>query len=251
MKKNENKWPFPSVEFQKVISKDGSWIEPCGDLNIVNSYLERFGAVPVYSNGIRTVHTSDMNLGCNFEDWSCPPISFDQVNARQYERKIARKVNGTDWSISVPDGSTPLEADPVVIKGNSKQTRILTSHNWFHIGYLQSSLIEFEFKEDGEGYSRYVVWGWDTKVPEVKDFWWKYTLKDSCILIDWEDKTSTLVQISIIKQLRAAYSRQPKGLSFFDVTLTVDKPLFPPTVDFAKHLLKEYWGRIHAMEEEI
>ena len=246
MEKNQKKWPFPSVEFQKVISKDGSWIEPCGDLDIVNSYLEMFGAVPVYSSGLRTIQTLDMNTGCNFGDWSCPPTSF---NPRQYERKIARKVNDTEWSISDPDGSTLLEADPVIIRGKSKQAKILTSHNWYHIGYFQNALIEFEFKESGEGYSRYVIWGHGTKVPEVKDYWWSYTLKDGSILIDWKDITTTIAQISITKQLRAAYSRQPKGLSFFDVTLTVSKPLFPPTEEFGKHLLKEYWGRAQAMED--
>lgn len=223
-KDTETDWPFPSVRSRNIkvpgkgtiltLSGDAG----SGDAGLIASYLERFGCVPVF----------DGNPAC---------------------RKIARSNKDGYWEISDPDGSTELETPPKQIDGASNQLRLLTTHAWYHVGIFQAAIIEFDFSVDGEGFSRKTSWGHGTTVPKVQDYYWRFSLKDNVMSIEWEGEGNTQIAFVLTKELRAASSVAGEGLRFCDMILKVDAPLFPASADFAQYLLKDYWGRLKETEE--
>ncbi len=184
-----------------------------GSKELVESYIKRFNCVPVFDGD--------------------PP-----------SRKIARLNALYDWDISDLDGSTELEQMPTVIEGATDQQKLLTTHDWYHIGFnAQKTLTQFKFGNDGQGYSRHAFWGWGTKVPRVFDYYWKFSIEQNLIRIEWDGEGNTQIGFALRNELRAASSLNDGGLNFFSMTLAVSAPIFPPSADFAQHLLLEYWGK--------
>lgn len=223
MSKNqlETDWSFPSVRSYNITvpGRKGTFLTLSASKELIDSYLERFGCVPVF-------------------------------DGNPHRRKLARPNKDSGWEVSDPDGSTELETPPELIDGVSNQLRLLTTHAWNHIGYnFLRELTEFDFGKDGEGYSRHASWGYDTTVPKVQDYYWRFSIKENVMNIEWEGERNTQIAFVLKKELRAASSAAAGDLKFYDMTLKVDAPLFPPSADFAQYLLKEYWGQLKRIEE--
>jgi hypothetical protein len=209
----EDDWPFPSVDAYRIrIPDKGVFLTLSGNPGMIDSYLKKFGCVPVYTGDPR-------------------------------RRKIARFKPPDEWVLSDPEGSTGLELPATAICGD-EAAKLLVAYNWFHIGYnVHQELVEFEFDPGGEGFSRRTIWGFDTVAPDVQDFYWNYRVAGDSLIIRWEDQSEAEIPYILKRQLRVASSLRDGSLTFFEMTLEVASPLFPPEASFAQHLLKEYWGQ--------
>jgi hypothetical protein len=217
----ESDWPFPSVSAYTVtLPGKGEVLTVSGSPGLIEAYLKQFGCVPVFTGSPR-------------------------------RRRLGRLTEKNEWTLTEPDGTSGLEAPIESIDDNREQLRILQDHNWYHVGYnANPELIEFGFGVDGEGFSRYSSWGYDTVVPHVEDFYWSYSISNELLILEWEDGSDSKISFSLKRQLRAASSLRNGSLTFYDMTLQVDSSLFPATASFAKYLLKEYWGRPKNSKEE-
>lgn len=251
----ETDWPFPSVRVHIIgVPNKGYFLELSGSEELIKSYLERFGCVPVFD--VETIVPDGIPKPPRFnrEFFNSKKLresnSASAFDSKPRYRKIARRNKDGRWEISDLDGSTELETHPRVVRNVSNQLQLLTTHTWCHIGYnVQPKIIEFDFRKDGEGYSRYASWGHGTTVPKVQDYYWRFSIKENSMNIEWEDEGNTQIGFVLTKELRAASSLSGSGLAFYDMTLKVDAPLFPPSADFGQYLLKEYWGQLKTSEE--
>ena len=206
-------WPFPSVDAYNIRVPDkGVFLTLSGSPGMIESYRKKFGCVPVYTGN--------------------PP-----------RRKLARLAEDGKWLLSDPDGTTGLEAPPALVNPEEVNS-ILTGYDWFHIGYnVNPELVEFHFDPGGEGFSRRSIWGFDTVVPDVQDFYWNFLVKGDTLTIRWEDQSETSISFFLKRQLHVASSLRDDSLRFFEMSLQVSASLFPPQASFAQYLLKEYWGQ--------
>ena len=213
MSELEKDWPFPSVDAYNIRVPDkGEFLTLSGSPGMIDSYLKKFGCVPVFTGNPR-------------------------------RRKIARFTDQGKWMLSEPDGTTGMELPPAPVS-RDEVVSILTGCAWFHIGYnVNPELVEFDFDPDGEGFSRRSIWGYDTVVPDVQEFYWNYLIKGDALAIRWEDQSETNISFSLRRQLHAASSLQDGSLAFYEMSLQVSSPLFPPQTSFARYLLNEYWGQ--------
>jgi hypothetical protein len=210
---NNTNWSFPSFKSCKVQIADDQRICIIGDQLKIDSYLNNFGCVPIFDGH--------------------PP-----------SRKLARLNDKHQWFISEPDGTTRLETPVEIIKDSEHQRTLLSKYSWYHIGYLMNSIIEFDFGEDGEGFSRYAYWGYQSKIVTIRDYYWRYSIRDNFLIIEWEDEGDTEIPFILTKELHVAFSKNNGNLGFYDMALRVESPLFPPSADFAQGLLNEYWGKL-------
>lgn len=206
-------WPFPSVDAYKIrIPDKGVFLTLSGSPGMIESYRKKFGCVPVYTGNPR-------------------------------RRKLARLTEDGEWVLWEPDGTTGLEIPPAPVSPDEVRS-VLTEYDWFHIGYnVNPELVEFNFAPDGEGFSRRSIWGFHTVAPDVQEFYWNYGITSDTLTIRWEDQSETDVSFSLKRQLHVASSLRDGGLTFYEMSLQVSAPLFPPQAHFAQYLLKEYWGQ--------
>ncbi|MCW5800290.1 MAG: hypothetical protein KIT40_17480 [Nitrospira sp.] len=184
-----------------------------GDKEIIESYLTRFAWVPVFCGN--------------------PP-----------RRQLARPTIESGWELRDPDGSTELEKHPEVVENLLDQERFITTHIWHHIGFaVHKQLTQVEFGKDGTGYSRHVLWGWGTVVPKLHDYHWRFSIRRNLINIEWQGEGTSCIGFKLRKELKAVGSLADGHLNFFELTLEVEAPLFPPSAEFAQHFLSEYLGK--------
>jgi hypothetical protein len=211
-------WPFPSVSLQRMRNAAGErvWglfgLDPRG----IESYLSRFGVIP----------------------------AIDEPTGA---RKVVRWGPDGEWAVTDPCGTTPLENPPERIGDIDEARRCLISHAWYSIGFtVNPALTEFTFSPNGEGFSRHLTSGFGSKIPSVLDVYWRYTMGDGTLHVEWEDAPATDIGFALCRQLRAASSHRDGSLAFYEATLTVDRHLFPPGSRFEEGWPKEYWGRQNA-----
>ena len=213
-------WPFPSVRtYSLLVPGKGSRLTLSGDQKVIESYLKRFGCVPV----------------------------FDGSPGR---RRLARPSANDQWEISELDGTTELETPPRPIEGTTSQLEVLTSHTWYYVGYADRRLIEFDFGVNGEGFSRCSIWGHGTVIPDIRDYYWRFSVADSQLSIGWEKGSDTTIAFTLIKELRIAQSLANGDLGYFQAPLNVNSPLFPPRSELAESLITEYWAVPKEIEGE-
>ncbi len=207
-------WPVPSVQsFSLVVPGKGPLLTLTGSDGLIGSYLDRFGCVPVFDGN--------------------PP-----------RRWVARPNELGGWDLLEPDGSTAFEQPPQLIRGKEAQVRWLTDRSWYHVGFsVQRRLTEFDLGEDGEGYSRHVVWGFDTIVPTVYDTVWRFEVEENLLHVVWDTGGKSRIPFVLKSQLKIGHNIEDASLVFYNSVLEVESPLFPPNTEFSRHLLKEYWGK--------
>lgn len=211
---SETDWPIPSVAAYTLnVPGKGNLLTLSGNEQMISAYLRRYGCVPVFGGTPR-------------------------------RRKLARLNVDGQWELYEPDGTSELEAPQELITGVDNQLQYLVARDWYHVGYnVHRELIEFVFGENGNGFSRYTSWGYGTAVPTVRDYYWDFNITDKALAIKWEDEGTTHISFTLSRALRAASSLADGGLAFYDGVLNVEGPLFPPSAEFSKYLLKEYWGK--------
>lgn len=199
----------------------GPFITVTGNKKALESYLKRFGCIPIFDGNPR-------------------------------RRKIARPGKDGHWELCEPDGSTELEALPETIDNVDDKLRLLATHTWYLIGYtIHPTLVVFDFGMDGNGYSQYTSWHHGSIAPLVRDYYWRFSINENRLNIEWENEDTKQIPFVLKKEMRAASSLADGSLNFYDMTLTVDAPLFPPSADLAKNMLLEYWGKEKVTEQNI
>jgi hypothetical protein len=106
------------------------------------------------------------------------------------------------------------------------------------------------FAPDGEGFSRYVESGFESKVPIVLDAYWRYAVENGRLCISWEQGPPSDIPFELQSCLRVASHMRDGTLIFYEASLTVGRHLFPPDSGFQEGWPKEYWGLRNAIPEE-